>query len=134
MVVIDGKSAVMGRLAVAISKELKKGEKVDVVNAEKIIITGDPVKIVEFYKARTDRGERYHGPFFPKRPNSIFLRAVRGMLAYKKKSGREMVHNLKIYNGVPKSLENEEAKKMGVKEIKCKYITLEKLSEKLGGI
>ena len=134
MVVFDGKNAVLGRLAVAIAKELKKGENVDIINVEKVIITGNPDSIEKFYKAKLDRGERYHGPFFPKKPDGIFLRAVKGMVPFNRKSGREMLHKLKVHNGIPKNLENEETKQMGVKEIKCTCITLEKLSKKLGGI
>ncbi len=137
MVVIDGTDAVLGRLAVQVVKELKKLEKeeiLEIVNVEKVIITGDPKKIEELYKQRIDRGERYHGPFFPKRPDGIFRRALRGMIAYKRKSGRLMMSKVKVHNGVPKSVKTDDMKKMGHKDIKCKYITLEKLSEKLGGI
>ncbi|MAH42926.1 50S ribosomal protein L13 [archaeon] len=137
MVVIDGTDAVLGRLCVAVSKEAKKlkdDETIDVINVEKVIITGNPKKIEAFYKQRIDKGERYHGPFFPRRPDGIFRRALRGMIAYKRKSGRDMFSKIKIHNGVPKGVKTDDVKKMGVKEVRCKYITLEKLSQKVGGI
>lgn len=134
MVVVDATDAVVGRLAVAVVKELKKGEKVQVVNLEKAIITGTPDQIIEFYKTRVDKGERYHGPFFPKRPDGIFKRALRGMVAYKRKSGREMMANLRVYSSTPKTINMDDAKKLGVKVIRSKYITLGELSKRLGGI
>ena len=134
MVVIDASDAVMGRLAVEVIKELKKGETVHVINLEKAVITGNPDSIVDFYKTRVDKGERYHGPFFPKRPDGIFKRALRGMVAYKRKSGREMMAHLKVHSGIPRNVKTEGAKKLGLKEIRCKYITLSDLSKRLGGI
>ena len=47
--IINGKNAVLGRLASSVARELLKGEEVTVTNAGKIIITGDEKKIVAKY-------------------------------------------------------------------------------------
>ena len=52
MIIIDGENCIMGRMASYVAKELIKGETVKVVNAEKIIITGNPKKTIEKYEQR----------------------------------------------------------------------------------
>ena len=41
------------------------------------------------------------GPKYPRRPDDIFRRTVRGMLPYKKSKGRVAFKGLKAYVGVP---------------------------------
>ncbi|MFH1420852.1 MAG: 50S ribosomal protein L13 [Candidatus Aenigmatarchaeota archaeon] len=131
--IVDGTNAVLGRLAVGVVKELKTGEAVDIINAEKIIITGDPKSTTNFYFQRRRKGSRFHGPFFPKTSNGIVLRAVRGMIDYKSKKGKELISRLKVHLGVPKEFEGKPVTTLGKKEVKCKYITIGKLSKSLGG-
>ena len=113
-VYINGENHVLGRLASYVAKLLLKGHRVYVVNAEKIVITGKwEVVLREWRHKILERGDWYKGPFYPKRPDRIFKRVVRGMLP-KNSRGRMALKRLKVYIGVPEELSTKD------------FITLEK--------
>ena len=103
--IIDGEGCVLGSLASVTSKNLLEGEEVVILNAEKIMITGNKDWAYAKYKQRVDRASisnpRDLGPKYPRRPDDIFRRTVRGMLPYKKSKGRVAFKGLKAYVGVP---------------------------------
>lgn len=105
--VINAENRVLGRLASDIARKVKDGEEVKVVNSEKAVISGDKEKIFEDYKQKYERGAKYTGPHFPKRPDKILKRTIRGMLP-KNRDGRDMHSNVKTYLGVPVDLEDYE--------------------------
>ena len=113
--IIDGEGLVLGRLASKISKKLLEGEEITVLNADKIIISGNKEWAYAKYKQRIDRASisnpRRMGPKYPRRPDDIFRRTVRGMLPYKKPKGREAFKSLKVYIGIPKQFQDQEALK-----------------------
>jgi len=129
---IDGKNAVLGRLGTFVAKKLLAGEKVNIVNAEKVIITGNPKKLKEHYLARISRGSAHHGPYFPRKPNLIVRRAVRGMLPYKTHKGRAAFNCLRVYSGVPDVLKNEKFESVAVRDIKTNFITVGKIAKVIG--
>ncbi len=129
--IIDGTNSVLGRMATHAAELLLKGETVVIVNAERIIITGNKKQITDKYLARRDIGSKHHGPFYPKMPDSIVRRSVRGMLP-KSKKGRAVYKRLKVYVGVPKELEGKETKVVAQKEIKTNFITIGNLARSLG--
>ena len=114
--IIDGEGLIMGRLASTVSKMLLNGEKVVVLNAEKILISGTKEWAYARYKQRVDRASisnpRRMGPKYPRRPDDIFRRTVRGMLPYRKASGREAFKGLKVFVGVPQEFEGAEVFKL----------------------
>lgn len=136
--IIDGEGLVLGRLASTVSKKLLNGEKIVVLNAEKIVISGTKEWAYARYKQRVDRASisnpRRMGPKYPRRPDDIFRRTVRGMLPYRKTTGREAFKGLKVYVGVPQEFENAEVFKVQdaqPKNIK-KSIELGEVSRLLG--
>lgn len=131
--VIDASDQVLGRLSSRIAKNLMKGESVTVVNAEKAIITGEPEIIVENFRIKKRRGDPHHGPFYPKTPESILRRSVRGMMPYKKPSGRGAFSKLKVYPGNPKNLKGEKIAKTS-EHVDCKFISLGEISKKMRGM
>lgn len=135
MDVIDASGCVAGRVASLVAKELLKGKKIAVVNAEKALITGNTKFIMQAFKEKVERGDPYHGPFFPKTPDRILKRIIRGMVPYKKPKGREAMKRLRIYISVPDELKDAETKRLpgtgGAQERKC--ITLEKIAKGVGG-
>ncbi|NOZ81645.1 MAG: 50S ribosomal protein L13 [Candidatus Micrarchaeota archaeon] len=135
MKVIDASGAVLGRLASRVAKMLLEGERVTVVNAEKIIITGNPDSVFERFLEKRNRGDPIKGPFYPKRPDTVFRRVVRGMLPYKKEKGRKAFSRLKVYIGNPEGLEAVPASEVSktVRDIRCKFVTLGDVCIKLGG-
>ncbi|MBI2578259.1 MAG: 50S ribosomal protein L13 [Candidatus Aenigmarchaeota archaeon] len=132
MIIIDARNAVLGRMASEIAKMLKKGEDVVIVNSEQAIITGSPKQIVGKYLKRRRIGSPQHGPFFPKKPDMIVRRTVRGMMEYKKPSGRASFKRLRVHIGLPAELAGKETKSIAVKEIKTDYIKVGNLAKALG--
>jgi ribosomal protein uL13 len=115
MQVIDGSEHIMGRLATHIAKRLLEGEEIVVVNAEKIVITGRKEQILEDYKARRDRGvagRNRFGPYYPRMPDRMFKRSVRGMIPYQEPRGRTAFKKLKVYIGVPREMKGVELTKV----------------------
>jgi len=128
--VIDAEGAVLGRLASTVAKKLLNGENVTVTNIEKAIITGEPDMIYQIYKHKRERGDRNKGPFYPRQPDRFFQRALRGMLPHRQKRGMDAMRRLKIVMG--KSDIAGERTSKNIADIKSKYVTLGKLSERLG--
>ncbi|MBS1263520.1 MAG: 50S ribosomal protein L13 [Methanonatronarchaeales archaeon] len=106
--IIDGEGQVLGRLASSVAELAQSGERVRVVNAEKAVITGRRKKILDRYKEKYDRGDKDNGPHFPRRPDRILRRTIRGMLPQSKASGREAFDRVKVYVGIPREFEGEE--------------------------
>lgn len=132
--IIDAKNAVAGRLASAVVKKLLLGEKIVIINAEQAIMTGNPADIRNKYIAQKRRGSPFHGPFFPKKPEHILRRIIRGMLPYKKPKGRNAMRRLKVYYGFPKNLEARHVvvAEQSIREIRSRYMTIGELAKSLG--
>ncbi len=135
--IINAEDAIIGRLASIVAKRLLSGEQIIVVNAEKALISGNPGSVAEKYL------DRYHiktksnplkGPFYPRKPDQILKRTIRGMLPYKKSRGKEAYKRLKVYNSVPRLFENQELEVLGGTQRnnpKSSYISLEELNIKI---
>lgn len=140
MKIIDATNLIIGRLASAVAKDLLRGEKIVIVNAEEGVISGSKESVFEKYLERRHRksivNPARHGPFFPRRPDGILRRAVRGMLPYKKPKGREAYKNLRVYVGTPKEFaetKKETLEYASVTKLKIpKFIKLKELSNLLG--
>ncbi|NYB52770.1 MAG: 50S ribosomal protein L13 [Methanobacteriaceae archaeon] len=136
--IIDGEGLVLGRLASSVSKKLLSGEEVTVLNADKIIISGNKDWTYAKYKQRIDRASisnpRRMGPKYPRRPDDIFRRTVRGMIPYKKHKGREALKGLKVHVGIPSEFEKEEITALKEAQPKnvSKSVELGKISNLLG--
>ncbi|GAB3674497.1 50S ribosomal protein L13 [Halopiger aswanensis] len=99
-VVVDARDCILGRVASEVAQRALDGERVAVVNAEDAVITGDKEDIFQTYRKRLQLGSD-SGPYYPKRPDTIFKRSIRGMLPYKKPRGREAFENVRVYVGNP---------------------------------
>jgi len=135
MKIYNASGQILGRISTRIAKDLKKGEKVIVVNCEKAVISGNPKDTKRHYLEKRSRGDPHHGPFFPRTPKGIFTKAVIGMLSRKKPSGRDAISKLRVYVGVPEDFDIKNSiqfKDADVNRLKCKHITLSDLSIALG--
>ncbi|MEN6329473.1 MAG: 50S ribosomal protein L13 [Methanobacteriaceae archaeon] len=136
--IIDGEGLILGRLASIVSKKLLDGEEITILNAEKIIISGSKEWAYAKYKQRIDRASisnpRRMGPKYPRRPDDIFRRTVRGMIPYKQTTGREAFKSLKVYLGVPQEFEGQELVQVeeAVPRNITKSVELGKISQLLG--
>ena len=134
--IIDGKNAILGRLASIVAERIMDGEEIVVVNSESIIITGEKETVFADYKAKFDRGEckSRKGPFYPRRADLLFKRSVRGMIPWTSTSGREAYRRLHVFVGTPKQFADAETEKVedATKKISGKYTTLGAISKFLG--
>ncbi len=135
--IIDASNHILGRLSSYIAKRLLEGEKIVVVNAEKAIITGNPENVFERYKEKYDRGSKEKGPYFPRHPEKIFKRTVRGMLPWKSKRGREAYRRLRVFIGIHEQLKGKDFEKVDIalyeKVSKTqRYVYLQDVSRFLG--
>ena len=138
-IVVDGAGQVLGRLASIVAKKLLDGERVVVVNAEKIVVSGDPVKLKRFYKD-TVLGVKSHYShrLRPKRPRSpvrLFKSAVKGMLPKNNKRGRDALSRLKVYVGVPEEYAGKEMvrfKEADASRLSRGYLELGVIAKELG--
>ena len=129
--IIDAKDAILGRLASYAAKQSLLGNKIIIINCEIIIVSGKPKSIIKEYREmRVKGGASLHGPFFPKHPDRIMKRTIRGMLSYKKGRGKEALKRIKCYNGVTEEYENVK-KIVAGKEKRNKAIKLNVLSKEI---
>ena len=112
MTVIDADGLSMGRLSSNGAERLLNGEEIVIVNAEKAILTGKREMVFSEYKEKKDRGKIIRGPFYPRRADMIFKRSVRGMIPFKRASGRAAYKKLKVYVGVPKEYASTKMEKV----------------------
>lgn len=129
--IVDADGAILGRLATRLAKELLRGETITVINSEKVIVTGNPDAVVERFFEKRNKGDPNKGPFYPRQPDKLLKRVVRGMLPYKKDRGMKAFRRLKILIGNPENLSGEKISKT-VDDINCKYITVKDLCKELG--
>ena len=79
-----------------------------IINAENAIVTGSKDRILSDYDKKYKLNHPRKGPFFPRMPDMILKRTVRGMLPYQKKSsGRQAVKDLRVMIGTPSNLKGE---------------------------
>ncbi len=136
MTIIDANNLILGRMASVVAQRLLNGEEIKIVNAEKTIISGRKDTTFHRYKKYVDRGSREFGPRFPRRPDQIVARTIRGMIPHTKMTGREAYNNLKVYIGVPPELGKEQLGTLEEASIMrlstSNYTVLGDLSKRLG--
>jgi len=131
--IIDADGAILGRMCTSIAKMLLENESIAIVNAEKAIISGKKSTIKNRYKQKRDVGTYRKGPFFPRMPDRLVKRTIRGMIPYQTPHGREAFKRLKCYIGVPKEFEGSNFEKIGFAEKKpAEFMTVKDLSKALG--
>jgi len=129
----DASNQVAGRLASATAKQLLKGDSVFIVNAEKAIVSGDKVYTENLYKEKQDRGDMYHGPFYPREPDKILRRIIRGMLPFHTARGREAFRRLRVYKSIPAELKGKKFEKsVAESKVGSKRMEIGEISVKLG--
>ena len=137
-IVIDATDHIAGRLSSNVAKLLLEGNRVTVVNSEKIMISGRKNSIVGEYNKFLEISSILHpkhGPFHPRRPDTIISRMVRGMLPRKKPSGMEALKRLRVYIGVPnnvKPLGKIQIEKAKIRKSNSAYTTMGELGRNVG--
>ena len=105
--VFDAKDKVLGRLASHVASELLTARKaggqkrVIIVNAERAIVTGAKTAVFSKYDHKYKLNHPRKGPFFPRMPDMILKRTVRGMLPHKTAKGQAALERIKVFEGIP---------------------------------
>lgn len=138
IIIVDGTDLLAGRLSSNVAKLLLQGNHVSIVNCEKIMISGNRRNIIDEYRKFleiTSVLHPKHGPYHPRRPDTIMERMIRGMLPRKKPSGQAALKRLRTYIGVPSELRSkgktvlENAK---ITRPSANYTTMEELAREVG--
>ncbi len=105
----DATGCVLGRLATHAAQDVLGGDEVVIVNCEDAIVTGRKNDVLERYKKKYEAGTQRKGPHFPRVPDRLVKRTVRGMLPYDKPRGREAFKRLRCYIGEPEEVGDADA-------------------------
>ena len=137
-IVVDATDHIAGRLSSNVAKLLLTGNRVSIVNCEKIMISGTRSNIIKEYRDFLEISSILnpkHGPFHPRRPDTIMKRMIRGMLPRKKPSGLTAHKRLRTYIGSPKELRSFEKiqfEKAKIKRSASNYTTMGELGRTIG--
>ncbi len=136
MIVIDGADKPLGRIAAFAAKKALEGETVIILNAERIVISGNREAVFARWKQRVDLSSlgnpQIHSPKHPRTVIGIVKRAVRGMLPYRTKRGKDAYSRVRVYRGVPPEFENVPRVDLPFRTPK-KYVYVKELATWLGG-
>ncbi|MQY82209.1 50S ribosomal protein L13 [archaeon] len=134
--VIDADGLILGRMASVVAKRLLEGERIDIVNAENIVVSGRRLQIIKKRKVFLEVGGRQDkGPFHYRKPNAIVRKTIRGMLPRRKPRGRDAFGRLKVYIGVPRQLRDSEMESIAdahLKRLRGRYITMGEIAKNIG--
>jgi len=132
--IIDGNDLILGRAAAFIAKNALLGEKIDLVNCEEIVITGNKKNIFAKYKRKSSMGVPSKGPFQPRRPDMFVKKVIRGMLPYKQFKGKQALKRIKCHIG-PESIKGEAQtiKQASIDKVpNLKYVKVKEICRELG--
>ena len=138
-IVVDATDHIAGRLSSHVAKLLLKGNRVSLVNCEKIMISGTRENIIkeqrEFLEINSIINYK-HGPVHYRRPDTMIRKMIRGMLPHDRKpSGKEAHKRLRTYIGSPKelkSIEKIQFEKAKIKKSPSNYITMGEIGRVIG--
>ena len=135
--IIDATNIILGRLASFTAKKALLGENVEIINCENAVISGNRKTTLKTHKERLHRGSKTRGPFTYRRADMFVKRVIRGMLPYKKESGKKALKRIKCYIRVPDQFKNkksEQLKGMDLSKLTVvKYVTVKEVCKSLGG-
>ncbi len=138
LVVVDATNCIAGRMCSQVSKLLLKGNWVTIVNAEKAMLSGNRYMIVNLYKEQLEINSvtnPIHGPFHPRRPDTMITKIVRGMLPKRKASGIEAFKRLRVYISTPEDLKNTKMESLNYSKVtkqSSQYITVGDVAKQIG--
>ncbi len=137
MTVIDATDLILGRMVSQVAKRAIMGEAIDIVNCEKAVITGNRLSVFADYKHKREQGSVAKGPYFPKNPDAIVRRTLRGMLPYKQAKGALAYKRVRCFVGIPAELAKEKLQTLPNANVSglgsSKYVELGRVGSYLGG-
>jgi large subunit ribosomal protein L13 len=137
-IVIDATNCIAGRMCSHVSKLLLEGNRVAIVNAEKAMLSGNRYKTIDSYKEHLEINSvtnPIHGPFHPRRPDTILSKMVRGMVPKRKSHGISAFKHLRVYMGVPEDMKGANMKSFDDSKItkpESYYISVGEVAKQIG--
>ena len=138
-VVVDATNCIAGRMCSHVSKLLLEGNRVAIVNAEKAMLSGNNrYKTIDLYKEHLEINSvtnPIHGPFHPRRPDTILTKMVRGMVPKRKSSGITAFKRLRVYIGVPEEMKTAKMESFADSKItkpEAYYISVGDIAKQIG--
>ena len=138
MIIVDATNCVAGRMCSHVSKLLLEGNRVAIVNAEKAMLSGNRYMTIDSYKEHLEINSvtnPIHGPFHPRRPDTILSKMVRGMVPKRKPDGIGAFKRLRVYMGVPEDLRGANMKSFDDSKItkpESYYISIGEVAKQIG--
>lgn len=134
MKVIDADGLIVGRMASKVAQMLMSGEEVVILNSEAALFTGSRDSVFYEFKRKRELTHKRKGPFYPRMPDKIVKRSIRGMIPYQKPSGRAAYKRLKVFIGTPDEYKKSKAKKIEEAKLQGsnKFVTVGEISTRLG--
>ena len=138
MIVVDATNCIAGRMCSHVSKLLLKGNRVAIVNAEKAVLSGNRYKTIDSYKEHLEINSvtnPIHGPFHPRRPDTIISKMVRGMVPKRKAVGISAFKRLRVYMGVPEGMKGAKMESFEDSKItkpESYYISIAEVAKQIG--
>lgn len=138
IVVVDATNCIAGRMCSHVSKLLLQGNRVAIVNAEKAMLSGNRYKTIDSYKEHLEINSvtnPIHGPFHPRRPDTIISKMVRGMVPKRKPDGMTAFKRLRVYMGVPEAMKDAEMESFDDSKItkpESYYISIAEVAKQIG--
>jgi large subunit ribosomal protein L13 len=138
-VVVDGTNHIAGRLSSHVAKLLLQGQRVTVVNCEKIMMSGTRANQIQEYREFLEINSiiNYkHGPVHYRRPDTIIAKMIRQMLPFDRKpSGKAAYQRLRTYIGSPKDTKpigKIQFEKALIRKAAANYTTLAEICRVIG--
>jgi large subunit ribosomal protein L13 len=135
--IVDATNLIAGRLGSLVAKKALLGEKIDIVNAEKAVISGKKQEVFEIYKRKVSMGTWAKGPHYIRSPERLLKRIIRDMLPYKKARGIAAYKNVMCWEGIPDQFKGKELvsfKEADVSRLSiANYISIRDISKHIGG-
>lgn len=134
--IINAENQIAGRVAAYAAKKAIVGEEIIIINCEKAVITGSRPQVLAKFKRKRELGVPLQGPYYPRKPEMVFKRIIRGMLPYKKEKGESAFKRIKCYKGEPSGIKKDNNVKVLGADISkvpnLKYITIAEVSRFMG--
>jgi large subunit ribosomal protein L13 len=134
-IVINADGLILGRMASIVAKRLLEGNRIEIVNAEKALVSGKKKMVIKERKEFLEVGGRDKGPLHYRKPNTIVRRTIRGMLPYRKARGRNAYRRLRVHIGFPRQLEGlptESIPYARAERLSGRYVTMSEIARNIG--
>jgi len=129
-IIYNGEGCIFGRLASVVAKDLLKGNSVDVINCEGIVVSGDKKLFAKKILAKRAMGSggSLKGPKYPRVADRLVKRMIRGMLPRDRMKGQDALKRLRCFSGNGQQVTGDGADVIKLKHRKpMKFATIKEI-------